>query len=764
MVSLITLLFCLTLQQTYSRNFYVSNEGHDHDGCGKSQGNMACGSLYYISNIIQNMSSQTNQNQSALIYVYSQNETTILQNMRQQLAAREHELYHPCVPIPMKNINNLTIIFYNTESNKWLPDICSQIHNISFINEYMFDVSANYLFISGLNIFDHASEAMQFGFIRNDRYEGLTICDHCIFMNIYSILDYPLIRILSSLQLSYNNFINITSGNDLIFIHNIIGEFLLYNSKFQNIWTETTIITYNYPFPSKKTTIFSTSFIQILSGSILKTSTVAGSDYVPDIVIQNVNISTSQLYIDNMAGLFNFDRGHITFQNIIFYYDYDIFANCHKKYTDVIINMSYMYVSCVANTPFIINNYAQVTLKSVYFGHSITTELFNQYKKNIAPDYDYMYMNYELQNHDWQLWQIYSPVIWNRFIMHIVDFYVNGYVVGAGTFISNEHVLNVDNFQIISDHFNPNSLGAWTIIQHNSHLTGILKVYNSYFIGAEYQIHTTYGSVEISNCTFENATEAHQIWYSNNVLIKSNSYNRIGRYYAGFRAAFVEDYINNWPASVAVFSKNIVMENNKFNCWDPDGLIIFYQCTNILLVKNTLNVDASELFYSIPQWMKVYDGPGFAVVSMIESANSSIISNNFESNPIDPFGTPWIKYSGNINFDKLDSTHGNNEQYGPLSCLSGNNFTNYAIATADTNITSCFRRDLIQCLLHDIYCMDGTYGTMNDDLLDVNSVFNVNLDVDVFRVLTNNSFIALDNLYIRNNINENKYALEINTG
>eukprot|EP01084_Bolivina_argentea_P014051 26281_1 len=754
---LVVILFCQFLwEETNARIFYVSSDGHDQPECGAGHNYTACGSLYYVSVIMQNLSS-LEAKQTIFIHVNGQNETTIIENIEKTSI---FDLYHPCVPIPLTNVKNLTISFLD---GYIFPDICSQLYNVSFMNEYIFDISADYLFINGLIIANHVfSENMQLGFIRNDKYAGITICSHCIFVNIHSVLNYPLIHILSSLQLRCNNFINITSENDLIFVHNIESNFLLHDNEFKNISTQTSIITYNYPFPVDSFQILTSNFIQIRLGSILKTQTVAGSDFVPNILIQNVNISTTQLYDDNENGLFNFDRGNIKMQNIVFFYDYDIFANCYRKQTGVILNMSYMSVSCIANTPFIINNYAELTLESVYYGHSLTNELFEQYKQYMAPINDFLYMSYEILNDAFIQWEIYSPVIWNRFIMHIVDFYVDGYVSGAGTFIVNEHILNIDKFQIISNNnFNPNTLHPRYIIQQNCHQSGTLQVDNSWFIGSEMQIHTTFGSVHITNSMFENATEALQIWYSDDILIQNNSFNRIGRYYGGFRAAFVQ--IHNWPTSVSVFSKNIIVANNKFNCWDPDGLIVFYQSENIIMRQNILNIDVTNLLYTIPESLKIYEAPGYAVVSVIESANSSIILNEFQNNPIDPFGTPWIKYSGNIDFH-LDSIHGKKEKYGPLSCLSANNFTNYAIATADTNITSCFRRGLIQCLFDDMYCVDGKYGTMDVDLLNAISVFNISLnEIDIFKVETNNSFIALDNLYIVTN-NENEYDLQINTG
>ena len=85
-----------------------------------------------------------------------------------------------------------------------------------------------------------------------------------------------------------------------------------------------------------------------------------------------------------------------------------------------------------------------------------------------------------------------------------------------------------------------------------------------------------------------------------------------------------------------------------------------------------------------------------------------------------------------------------------MNCLSGNIFTNRAIYTYSTNITSCFRKRLTDCINnHSIKCQNGNYGEMDPALFQSELNILINDTLNNTKILTAiQSNIALDNINI----------------
>ena len=109
----------------------------------------------------------------------------------------------------------------------------------------------------------------------------------------------------------------------------------------------------------------------------------------------------------------------------------------------------------------------------------------------------------------------------------------------------------------------------------------------------------------------------------------------------------------------------------------------------ILCTDNIINVDATDLYYNVSD-KYIYFEDGYAPFVYWYSTDTSIINNEFYYNPY----RFWLPY-GYIYY------HQNNG----MNCLSGNIFTNHAIFADSTDITSCFRKGLIDCILYSFNTM-----------------------------------------------------------
>eukprot|EP01084_Bolivina_argentea_P037812 69927_1 len=100
-----------------------------------------------------------------------------------------------------------------------------------------------------------------------------------------------------------------------------------------------------------------------------------------------------------------------------------------------------------------------------------------------------------------------------------------------------------------------------------------------------------------------------------------------------------------------------------------------------------------------------YNGSAFQryePVSMFSCTDSTLIGNDFSFRELNAH--PWIYYVLN---------NGTN-------CISGNIFTNFAIHSYYTDITSCFRRKLVDCIYNtSTDCNQGFYGPMEPSLSHV---------------------------------------------
>ena len=132
-------------------------------------------------------------------------------------------------------------------------------------------------------------------------------------------------------------------------------------------------------------------------------------------------------------------------------------------------------------------------------------------------------------------------------------------------------------------------------------------------------------------------------------------------------------------------------------------------------------------------------------------------------------------------FDKKNDEHKNIKEfeYIPMlyiegnGCLSNNIFIkNYAISFVRSNITSCYRSNLIEYVFTNInstkHCFNTNYGPMNYELINKNMIFFIDNNISMINVkwinITNYSNVALDNiefniLHTSKDKNINKNAL-----
>ena len=464
---------------------------------------------------------------------------------------------------------------------------------------------------------------------------------------------------------------------------------------------------------------------------MIRDNTIIGSDvFLSNISINNINglvydrfqlnenyiqimdlqIITDQLNKSDDA-LFNFPyTAVVSMSRIEIIYNYDAGKHC---YFDKMINNSAMNASCdtyICDNPItFINNQGQIHIDSLTV-NNIVNYPNNQHRNS-------EYVRYE-----------YNDALSSAFIVN----------EGTGTinisnsnisqticywFIFNANYLNFINVSINTELENPNNLYSVAIVGQSGLISSSTITY-SHLTGPMWCIYVFSGSLYITNSTLQNSTTAIQSPLSNEIIIDNCDI----LYNGAYNGIFMSEYNVETRLTVGVQmwdSECIILRNNRILGFDPHGLVMLVYSNNITVYQNTFNIDASGLFYNISDRFLEFIY-GWAPLMYYGSSYVMTLSNMFMDNKVDP-NQQWISY-----------------WYGEeMSCLSGNDFTDYAIFAFQTNITSCFRPDIINCI--DTICNNVSYGSINPDLFNITSNIVVKHNNHVFWPRDSN--IALDNIH-----------------
>ena len=236
----------------------------------------------------------------------------------------------------------------------------------------------------------------------------------------------------------------------------------------------------------------------------------------------------------------------------------------------------------------------------------------------------------------------------------------NGYIINTVcfNFIYNTNELSIINTKILQSmdgKYNPNNLHSNAIISQDGS-ESVLYIYNSYFIGSYYGISSTLGSVEIINCTLQQMAIAIDILYADKFILQYSEIKNNGRYNGPFQEEVEGDY-TNFPIKFD-YNDIIIVENNIFYGFDPNGFIISLFGSAFLFQNNIIMVDTSGIYYNIPDDMEIYFE--YAPLYYMATSDTSTINNKFEFKYDDIniqllYG--WIYYFSGGDFNCLSGRH-----------------------------------------------------------------------------------------------------------
>eukprot|EP01084_Bolivina_argentea_P124600 220793_1 len=340
--------------------------------------------------------------------------------------------------------------------------------------------------------------------------------------------------------------------------------------------------------------------------------------------------------------------------------------------------------------------------------------------------------------------------IYNYFEMNITNlniiWFSHKYMFGnAGILMINNLNVNTTVFANNNNEwkFNPNILHSASIIYQN-YESAIVYITNSIFIGSSFSIQIYSSKLFVYNSIFMDAAEA--IW--SNILqeaeIRNCSFYRIGKLYSNFDFAF--ETIDIYYTNVFILqAENTVIKNNLFRSYDAGGFIMIGwipEFVHVLISDNEFVVDDSQIYYDIPSFEMIWDGyfyPSMAVNFWWNYGDISFINNTFD-----------IIYDISMQRQQNHSWVSWNYNTG-VCCLAGNIFPNFAFTINGSNLTSCFRKNIIKCFDY-TKCIDGMYGSIDERIINTISIFNVsnNFNYLLFEA-SDDAFIVLDNAVIIGN-------------
>eukprot|EP01084_Bolivina_argentea_P076146 137979_1 len=760
-----------SLLTIYAEILYVSKNGSDSSHCGLTV-DTACGTLYAATANVYDNSSE--------IFVYNgQNEDEI----NKYFILNETNIWHPCLPYPYATVLSIT---FNNESihemNDWfMKGICYENNHptIKYRNTYLFDTTHR---LTNLRIDHYNTDIIPFAIFHGQfspmncwscevKYE----CDHCTFDNISYKLDRPMINIFTDIAImvtyhvkncKFKNIRSTESTAHLINVHtrktsavlltrwnnNIIltdvsitnvtfystmlyfGTFynayvtlnvIIFNSRLEHIHTKPSIISLigeiNYSL-----NISATIFENIIHGSIIKSSYPHDSCTEPllrigRIYIDNVSISSSQTHSQITSGIFNFQSmmtDNITIQNINVMYYYDMSVNC--QFIDE--NIGY---SCNNPAPFMYNE-GYVSFKEN-----------NSFNITIISD-DYSSIN---------KYNDYTSFIENDGTMFAQDITIYNIALGY-TIFSGDGILQLSNVVIDTITLSANALQPYAIIFQDGSLGNNLNISDCILKGGRSHTILSIGSasVYIVNTTFKDSMGILQAfgglfvkdsYFS--VVIKLSEFYDIGCFYIPSGECTCSDN------SFYVGGGDVSLMNNTFRYYPHCGFAEFVGGDNLLLQNNTFIITNHSR-------NNIETSRSLGLLTIRFFTGSTLISNEFHNN--NDRNVPWLYYDRNPAFFE-DNNSG-------FNCFSDNKLDNFAIKLSDTNLTSCFRPELADCLSNDDICASNTYGIVNKNMsmiLNTKSTFSGNINISSIWILDNYSGIALDNVQISNQLLTIQYGM-----
>eukprot|EP01084_Bolivina_argentea_P281231 481144_1 len=756
---------CMILEVVTTQDFvqFVSRNGRDNNECGNQTN--PCGTLYTASIHIK----QSTFENCIINLIDGQNETEIINYN----TLNNTNGFNPCLPIPFSSNKSIIITFNQTkitEFNQWFPKtICDFVNdNKTYLNKYMFD-GGHYLTINNLIIQNYTLKNNLNGFITSSNWFNATIkCDNCLFINIISLNAHPIFYSMSSIVLSRNILLNLHTIGDIIYcdhsanIDHAIRQFVIQTTSFVNVsansflnvsWSYndqhgTFLEINNCTFGNVSTTtsiindetrqatvLISDAVIDIIHGSIYDSKHVLTSN----IYITNVSVTSNQLYKMNKFNknsLFNFcynDIINISLMTVLYSFNVNKSCQYSTTYINSVINGSCSVMLC-QNPVALISNLGHIQMDDIF----IDMAIFNMFPDSVNQFVRYRYerdLNGDMS------------FIQNKGFANITNMMIKQSISDILLYNSGSLTLNKLTFSYNMIKYNPNALHSKRII-YQFGIEPFLSIRKSYFFGSYFQVWLSAGTAIIYDSLFQKATIAIISVNMNEMVIDHNIFINNGQHHG----PFIDDLLNNlyWTQGILISeSNNVVLTGNRISGYDPKGLVLVHDSSNISLINNTFNIDSTHLFYNISVSNIAFMHP-WSPLTIQGSSETKIIANEFIENIFNETHIPWILYKYNYE----------------LNCMSANTFTNYAFHSINTNLTSCNKPELIECIQG---CKNEMYGYIDLSLFNQIGIFNIDTRADVYALFSAyNSNVAMDNINIiamnnnnNNNNNNNSNAIRI---
>eukprot|EP01083_Nonionella_stella_P205245 747594_1 len=720
---------------------FVSRNGTDGDGCGPFANH--CGTLYYASLIIY----YSEDEHCSIHVIDGQNRAEI-----EGYFATQSTASHPCLPYryAFRANKSVTITFdpqYINDFNDWfVRDLCDNPSNVAYSNKYMFygskSIEINHLIINDY----HSSLSNFYNFIGTTNFYNASIsCNDCVFGNIASPHDdKPLLYTYSRLHLDNSSFHAIQSDANIIYAHHstssdrALREIMVTGTSFKDVSAKSSVLNVSWSANDvnygMEIRIKGCQFKNISSYSIIyddaHTSNVTISDTSVD--IKSGSIYLSQHVLQSSIDLYNIsiieqvhtnttndnvwfsfssvDTVNITTMDVMYLYDADVLCEYSGQTSNSVINASASFFIC-KNPSTLIYSLGTTQLNHITIDVTIVTTV-NVYADQFTKySYDYGTVSALITNGQGNM------NINNMLIKRTTGFRL----------VRNLAVLSVYNLSFDSINHNPTELHSYSIIEQAG-IYAFLSVHHSNFIGTSTQIALFGGKAQLFHSIFQQSAIAISIGDTEQLLMVGCEIKNNGLYYGPFTD---DRYYNYMTAGMQVHSSyDITLINNSFAGFDRKGLLDFYDADNIFLKDNTFNVNADQLFYNVPQKHLQFRSR-FAPLNFEHCTNTTTISNEFQQRNMGYYNWfEWIMYRNN---------------YG-TNCLSANIFVNRAFRSYKTNITSCLRPALINCI--NIKCTDPIYGSIDKTLFNEYGIFIIDSVVYPVLFIAVDSNIALDNMRI----------------
>eukprot|EP01083_Nonionella_stella_P104728 300551_1 len=479
----------------------------------------------------------------------------------------------------------------------------------------------------------------------------------------------------------------------------------------------------------------------------------------------------------------------------------------------------------------VIHNNAVLNINELHVSNDITDSIIDEFRAYIQDEYDSVapyldsvvpYLGID-PDHDLYIEFEYVGdlgygMIFNERYLNVESLYVYGYGVHHSILLNIGGDLNVNNLMAIPDIFCTDNNESCTFdadalqIQYWIRFKGTdtlcdaleLHVQNSFLFGAKAQsIAANVGYIYLQNVTIQNSVTAIAATPSVTYLeLMASTMEDIGTYYAGSSRRFNAN--NGLFVPFLLRALTMVITDTIFSFVSPFQFDLFdagrywdsifldsFQVRTITLLNNMFEINdvnvlsrypsnqslsfLDELDFSVRSHnnvTNVFSQPFFFKDGMMlipNDANMQIVNNNFTINANNLYVNANILIDNNIPFiSSYTSNNGTNITSNVHVCISGNEFSNFAIwlKNDNFNITSCVKRDIVD-YMHKTDCYSyGTFGSIHQYEFDTEyeaNVFNIHSNrIDAIIKAEKDTFIALENNKINIHMNDTTILNMIN--